>query len=534
MKKICVKTTKLKIIVTTLLILSLMLVSIYVKASSVSVTPSEDQYFELRAKNVNAIEGKDKQVIFELWGHNIEFKGYDVRFTYDTDNFATSSLTTNEYTTDETEFFKFESEFSNCLDFFTIPYDGTSSGGVRAIISFDPPVTESEHIKEKDEIGMVVDTTGDVLLGKMSFRMKLDQFDISSFKLEASDSSSPKTGIKINIDGGTTHYEDQSTFRFTDRTASQNADLSNLIISTGNKEESTTYKEYSYTPNFEKDTLNYELELMEYIDNMDITAVLSDSKSNMKLKIPKRDENNELVYDSDGTTITYEEKEIEDNTATEITLNKLGEPDTKVTVIVTAEDGETIKEYTITIKRPYGTIKGSIQLGNGLRESMQNSYGVYTKYLADATVYKSNSFNWDGLVDKETTYDELDVLDIEQRVSTNEDDGSYEIKIIPGNYDLQLERKGFLNVVIKNIDIANNEVINLGNKILIPGDVDRDGIIGLTDYSKLMNRKDATKTDSSYEEQYDFGQKGFIGLIDITTMLNNMDKLITIETYNKN
>lgn len=89
-------------------------------------------------------------------------------------------------------------------------------------------------------------------------------------------------------------------------------------------------------------------------------------------------------------------------------------------------------------------------------------------------------------------------------------------------------------MVIKNIDIANNEVINLGNKILIPGDVDRDGIIGLTDYSKLMNRKDATKTDSSYEEQYDFGQKGFIGLIDITTMLNNMDKLITIETYNKN
>lgn len=419
---------------------------------------------------------------------------------------------------------------------FTIDYDSEGEG-IRAIYSFNPPVEETEHIIEKEGIGKVVNTDGGVLIGKMSFQMTEDTFDASWFKLKESENASPKTGIKINIDGSK-YYEAQSTFRFVDATASKDASLSNLIMSTGMLDEvqpeNSTYKEYAYTPIFNKETFNYELELLEYIDTMNMKVTTTDSNATMKVKVPKRDIDNKLIYDTDGITIIYEEKNIQSDVPFEIVLNKLGESDTIITIDVTAEDEKTTCSYEMVIKRPCGTIKGSIQLGNGLRESMQNSYGVYTKYLANATIYKTNLFDWDGLVDKKTTYDELDLLDFEQRVTTNEDDGSYEIKVIPGSYDLQLERKGFLNVVIKNINITNNEVINLENKILIPGDVDRDGIIGLTDYSKLMNRKDAIKTDSLYEEQYDFGQKGFVGLIDITTMLNNMDKLITVEVYNKN
>lgn len=38
------------------------------------LTPTEDQYFELRAVEIKEIEGQNKQVIMELWGNNIEFK----------------------------------------------------------------------------------------------------------------------------------------------------------------------------------------------------------------------------------------------------------------------------------------------------------------------------------------------------------------------------------------------------------------------------------------------------------------------------
>lgn len=544
MKKICVKITKSKIIITTLLILSLILVSIYVKASSVSVNPSQDQYFELRAKNINKIEGKDNQVIFELWGHNIEFKGFDVRFTYDTNNFETSNLSTNEYTEEETEFFNFESEFSNCLDFFTIPYDGTSSGGVRAIISFDPPVTESEHIKEKDGIGMVVDTTGDVLIGEMSFRMKSDQFDISSFKLETSDSS-PKTGIKINIDG-TQYYEAQSTFRFTDKTASKNADLSNLIISTGNKDESSTYKEYSYTPKFANDTLDYELELLENIDNMDITAILSDPKSNMKLKIPKRDENNELIYDSNENTIIYEEKEIEDNTATEITLNKLGEPDTKITVIVTAEDGETIKEYTITIKRPYGIIKGKI--------FTEPTSFTTEKYIAEVLAYLESDVeekvNWETAINNTKNYKsdnlnavfrgdtENSIIGIEEKNKIEtKDDGTFEMYLIPGKYTVLIDKKGYLDQYYININIADKDQIDLSayetsNVItLIPGDINKDGIVEILDKTIMTKQNGKKITDSDFNSSADVNDDDVIDITDKTILTKNNNSVRKIINF---
>ena len=55
------------------------------------------------------------------------------------------------------EYFQLEEEFQNSLEMFTIPYDGVGDG-IRGIMTFDPPVLESEHIKDKGEgIGKVVD-----------------------------------------------------------------------------------------------------------------------------------------------------------------------------------------------------------------------------------------------------------------------------------------------------------------------------------------------------------------------------------------
>ena len=103
--------------------------------------------------------------------------------------------------------------------------------------------------------------------------------------------------------------------------------------------------------------------------------------------------------------------------------------------------------------------------------------------------------------------------------------------VIPGKYDLELERIGFLDVIVKNITVNAGDIIDLGNKILCPGDVDRNGIISLQDNAKLNNRKDVDSLDPMYGPEYDFGQKGYIGLIDATTASNYKDTLLTIEDY---
>lgn len=419
-------------------------------AESKLVEPTENQFFELRAVKVTNIEGKDKQVIFELWAHEIEFKGFDVRFSYDGTHFAPSNINTNDYTDDETEFFKFESEFSDCLELFTVPYTGTSTGGMRAVVSFNPPISESEHIKNKENVGMIVDSSGSVLLGTLSFRTTLDKFDISSFKLETSDTTSPKTGIKIIIDGST-YYENQSTFRFTDKSASRNADLSNIKLSNGNKDDEN-YKEYALNPSFDKNTLEYTTELLEYVDKVNLEVTKDDEKSSIVIKQPKHDENGNLVFEDDGSTIVYEETSLDD-LKNEIVLNKLGEPDTVIELKVTAEDEVTTKTYKITIHRPYGTIKGSIHT--------VNSNDVH---IADVKVYNnSDQIDWENI----SSHDELDNYKTVLNKKTNED-GTYEIKVIPGNYDVLIDKVAYLDYIVTTIQVNENDEIDLDNVELIP------------------------------------------------------------------
>lgn len=419
-------------------------------AESKLVEPTENQFFELRAVKVTNIEGKDKQVIFELWAHEIEFKGFDVRFSYDGTHFAPSNINTNEYTDDETEFFKFESEFSDCLELFTVPYTGTSTGGMRAVVSFNPPISESEHIKNKENVGMIVDSSGSVLLGTLSFRTTLDKFDISSFKLETSDTTSPKTGIKIIIDGST-YYENQSTFCFTDKSASRNADLSNIKLSNGNKDDEN-YKEYALNPSFDKNTLEYTTELLEYVDKVNLEVTKDDEKSSIVIKQPKHDENGNLVFEDDGSTIVYEETSLDD-LKNEIVLNKLGEPDTVIELKVTAEDEVTTKTYKITIHRPYGTIKGSIHT--------VNSNDVH---IADVKVYNnSDQIDWENI----SSHDELDNYKTVLNKKTNED-GTYEIKVIPGNYDVLIDKVAYLDYIVTTIQVNENDEIDLDNVELIP------------------------------------------------------------------
>lgn len=462
MKALNKKTLRMKLL-KMLIVAIVFLISIIIKTNIVQATtlnPSNSQNIEMRAVEIKETNNNDKQLIFELWANDIDFKGFDVRFSYDSSNYLLSNLTTNVETDDENEYFSFENEFDGKLDIITIPYLSGDTTGIRMIISFDPPIEDSENIKDET----LISSGKSVLLGKMSFKMKTDTLDISKFRLIEDQTTSPTTGIKINTNIQDC-YEDPSTFVFTNKTASNNATLNNLILSTGTDD--STYKEYDLTPTFNKQNKEYSLELNEYIDEMNIEAEVSDEKSTMKIKVPTKDE--------DGQTIIYEEKELLNKTKMPVTLNKLGEPDTLIEVIVTAEDGKTQETYKISIHRPYGTIKGSIKY-----DTIEENENPDINKTTDLNIYKTGKFNWDELKDifgeiyeNPKTYDDLDQIEKDQYEQSNAD-GSYEIYVIPGTYDLQIDKKGFLDCIIKNIEVTENEVIDLENKVLIAGDINRD------------------------------------------------------------
>ena len=239
------------------------------------------------------------------------------------------------------------------------------------------------------------------------------------------------------------------------------------------------------------------------------------------MKLEKSDEN---------ATIKIDNIEIDVTNSKELVLKNLGEGDTIIDIVVTAQDG-TVHTYKLVVQRPYGTIKGTIELGEGLRDSIAASYGTYVEYIANATVYEADVFDWDGIVPGNTSLNDLDLFDEKGYDETDKDDGSYTIYVIPGKYDLILERGGFLANVVRNIDVSESDVINLGNRKLPEGDTDRTGIIDLNDIVATVNMNDTVEGDGVYNEIYDFGQKGFVAVDDLVSVVNNMDRLINIEDF---
>lgn len=466
----------------------------------------------------------------ELWAHNIEFKGFDVRFCYDKEKFKTSDVDTNEETTDITKFFKFETEFQGALEMFN-GNEESNNGIVRGILSFFPPIQDTEHIITREDSVQLVSSKGDdepLLLGKMSFKMSSNEvFDIEGFKLagpndgtDYQDTEIPPTGIWINIDG-TYRYENQSTFIFEDATASKDADLLNIEVSSEQESEeepdSPIKTTYELEPEFEKDKNEYTVTLYDYIDEVDITAKQSDVKANMKIKVPKRDDDGNLVYKDGGMEIDYEEKDLENNTPLSVTLNKLGEPDTEITITVTAEDGNTTKEYKVTIKRPYGTIKGQIHT----QSSIDN-------HTADIRIYKSEDvskeINWGTVKQGDTDNIHEQLLELPHQEYKADVDGSYQIYVIPGRYDVLIDRPGYIDEIYTKREVTENEEENLGEKELTPGDVNKDGVIQIIDLSILMNAFSTESTDSAYETRCDFNEDSEIQIIDLSILMSNFSK----------
>lgn len=417
---------------------------------------------------------------------------------------------------------------------------------MQAVVSFLPPVSAGGHIVDKDDIGFVVNTDGGVLLGKMSFQMTADKFDINWLHLVQDAESTAPTGIKISLDG-TNYFEAQSTFRFTEEKTAVDATLSDLkvsrqIINEDTPENSET-KEYELTPVFNKDVDNYELTLLEYIDTLDITATQTDETSTMKIKVPKRDtQTNELIYENEEKTIvTYEEKEIIKDTPLQIVLNKLGEPNTNITIIVTAGDGTTTKEYNLVIKRPYATVIGKNILSDfdneGTVENLQDTYGIEISNSADINIYKADLIEWESITDiyginyeNPTKYEDIENVPKECTYKSNKD-GTFEIYVIPGTYDIQVTRLAYLDHIYSDVVVNEGDIIDMGTFRMLAGDADRDGVVTAEDMAKIKASMDMESADPDFSPAFNPTQVGAVLVEDLAYVKANLDAELTIINF---
>lgn len=304
------------VIVLTIVLLGLNTVISKVKAQVVQPTP--DQKVEYRAVECEEKNGS-KQLVIEVWIKKLNFKVIDLKLEYDPNLLMPSDLGSNQIVDineqdDMPTYFEFSNEFGNYLELFGM---SSTAGEFRTVLSMlgeEDRTGTNSYLIEDNDIGDYVSVPEQVLLGRISFQVVGDE-EITDKAFQLKEGNSPKTGIKVNING-VDSYEAKSLFQFTLNLASDNAYLINIEMDKATIE------------NFDKTIFNYIVSLDEDTDILELMPTKEDEKA----------------------TITIGGEEVESGEPYSIELNPIGE-ETKIDILVTAEDGVTQNTYTVLVQR---------------------------------------------------------------------------------------------------------------------------------------------------------------------------------------
>lgn len=441
--------------------------------------PTDSQYLELRAIRVNEIEGADYQVILQLWAHGLETTGFTFRLGFDETVLQPSSLVDNSYTDDSLEYFEFANGLENYID--ALGTSEESSSMLFMVSLLNNSESDNQYIVEKEGVGKVLDsTTEDVLIGKISFRSTSKTLAEDAITLKRSETEIPKTGIKI-MANQYDYYENQKTFRFTQNLVSTNAKLSNLT---------TDLKEIT---NFDRDKCEY-------------TIQIDANKTEITI-LPTPEE--------ETSTITINGEEVDVSTGKVVTLRGMSEMSniTEIEILVTAEDGKATQTYKIIVEKQGGFITGMVRT--------VNTTGTH---VATIKIFRSDQYiDW-----KNTSSTELDEYEIAAEVET-ETDGIFQAILPIGKYDILIDKPGYLDYVVKGVEIYQQHSTSIGTKQIIPGDVNKDGIVNPLDKTYFLAGYNSSKGNAKYDMRYDYIEDDKINPLDKTLFLANYGKKKIIE-----
>ena len=460
------------------------------------LTNDETQFMELKVVSISDTEDNGKQVLLEWRSYNLKFQGLDLRFSYDETKVKPSKVSDNSYVTilDGEESFQFENMFSPYMGYFTLSVD---DGEYRCVMDLEvdnKEVSDNPYIQLNDFDEYEVNTyeDGGVLLGRMSFRLEEGAtIDNETFALKP-DSNSPLSGIRIVQKTGkeitdTDSYNDPSVFKFT--VMNTDASLKNIDYGFFNYNEEKEKPELEYqkldidNPDEEEENLSiYKITLNDYLDNI-------------SLKIEKSDPNAKVKID---------EEEIDTSTTKELVLNKLGEEDTIINIVVTAQDETTQHTYRLVIHRPYAKIYGSIVTPPTTKSDEDSRYKANIR-VYDAKVV-NEKINWDEYMTVSGDGDDLHskITEIDSLNYETKDNGTYEIYVIPGTYHILIDKPAYLDCLYINKTLVEGQELDLGNKTLIVGDLDKNGLISISDYSIVYSIYNASDPEELYTKNKDF------------------------------
>ena len=227
-------------------------------------------------------------------------------------------------------------------------------------------------------------------------------------------------------------------------------------------------------------------------DNSSLWAEVTSETSQVKIK----DKNGETSY----------------NTPTNQKNISLKENITEVTVTVKNGAGEE-KEYTVRIQKRPPAITGKV-----ITQATDQ-----TKQTATIKVYKTSD-----------TRDEKDAenpREIIQEIEINPD-GTYNLDLKEGEYDLVVTKTSYLEYRLTNIVIKEGETITIDDINIYAGDIDENGEIEIEDLTSIIeNYGTITDDNKAQKGKYDLNEDGIVNKQDRSILKANYGKTNTKEQW---
>ena len=177
----------------------------------------------------------------------------------------------------------------------------------------------------------------------------------------------------------------------------------------------------------------------------------------------------------------------------------------EITITITAIDGTT-KDYTVTIKK-LSLIKGKVITQSVDQENQS------------ATIIVYNS---------EDTREEDDIEDPRKVVKqiTIQKDGSFELDLPTGKYDIVVKKDSYLEYRLTNIETVNGETVELediyiyAGDVVVTGEIEIDDLVALTD-----NYGEITEANKETKAIYDLNEDGTVNSLDKNILKTNYGKV---------
>ena len=110
-------------------------------------------------------------------------------------------------------------------------------------------------------------------------------------------------------------------------------------------------------------------------------------------------------------------------------------------------------------------------------------------------------------------------------------DGTFNIELDPGTYDIVIDKAGYLEVVVNGIIVEAGKTKTIEELALIPGDVNKDGAINMTDLNLIVSNYFATSGGLKYSINMDFNDDGVIDMTDLNALVTNYLRYKMVITY---